>query len=209
MPLPFGGGRGFVNLAMNYDKVPELSDEPVKPAFRRGVWLAGGLLLVAAGAAWWQFGREPAVPTAGQAQLSADITGLAARLEKLRTELAALPAESPPAARRALLEEAVTRQDELMRRRVPPATADGVRLSDWQAQLADFNAKDLGRQSRELEAAATELLRQKQTAPAVEKLREALRLQREINRGMSGRQMKSYGREAMLQQQLEELAAAH
>ncbi len=208
MPLPFGGGRGWVNLAMNYDKVPELPDEPVKPAARRAVWLAGGLLLAAAGAAWWQFGRDPAAPTAGQAQLAGDIRGLEARLEKLRTGLAALPENSPPAARRALLEEAVTRQDELMRRRVPPATADGVRLSDWQAQLADFNAKDLGRQSRELETAATEFLRQKQTAAAMEKLREALRLQREINRGMSDRQMKSYGREAMLQQQLEDLTAA-
>jgi hypothetical protein len=205
--LPFGGGRGFVNLAMNYDKVPELPDGPVKPASRRGLWLGGGLLLVAAGAAWWQFGREPAAPTVRQQQLAGVIAGLEARLEKLRTELAALPEDSPPAAHRALLEEAVTRQDELMRQRVPPATADGVRLSDWQAQLADFNARDLSRQSRELETAATELFRQKQTVAAVEKLREALRLQREINGGMSDRQMKSYGREAMLQQQLEELVA--
>ena len=207
MPLPFGGGRGWVNLAMNYDKVPELPDEPVKAASRRGVWLAIGLLLAAI-AAWWQFGREPAAPTVGQAQLAGEIAGLEARLEKLRAELAALPQEADPATRRALLEEAVTRQEELMRRRVPAAAADGVRLSDWQAKLADSNAKELGRQSREFEAAAAALLRQRQTAPAVEKLREALRLQREINGGMSDRSFKSYGREAMLQQQLEELAAA-
>ena len=126
MPLPFGGGRGWVNLAMNYDKVPELSDEPVKPAFRRGAWLAAGLLLVAAGAACWLFVRVPAAPTVREAQLAGVITGLEARLEKLRAELVALPEDSPPASRRALLEEAVTRQDELMRQRVPPAAADWV-----------------------------------------------------------------------------------
>ena len=190
---------------MNYDKVPELPDGPVKPAHRRrGIWLAGVLLLLAA---WWQLGREPAAPTAGQQQLAGEIVRLEEKLESLRTELAALPADSAPATRRKLLEEAVARQDELMRRRVPPASADGVRLGDWQAQLDDVVAREQGQQSRELEAAAAGLIRQKQPAAAGEKLREALRLQREINRGMADRQLKSYGREALLQQQFEEVAA--
>ena len=196
---------------MNYDKVPELPEVPVKPAHRRGgVWLAGAGLMLAAGlAAWWQTGRAPAEETTGQKQLSAQIAGLSAQLESLHTQLAALPVETtPPATRRALLEEAVARQNELLKLRVPAVAADLERLGEWQAQLDDTRARELDRQSRELEAAAEELRRQKQPAAAVEKLQEALRLQREVNRSMAARQLKSYGREALLQQRLGEWEAA-
>jgi tetratricopeptide (TPR) repeat protein len=185
--------------------VPELPEVPVKPAHRRGVWLAGAGLLLAAGvAAWWIFGRVPAEATTGQKQLSAQVAGLETRLENLRIQLAALPAETPPATRRALLEEVVARQNELLKLRMPPAPADLERLSEWQAQLDDARARELDRQSRELEAAAEELHRQKQSTAAVEKLQEALRLQREVNGGMASRQLKSYAREALLQQRIAE-----
>lgn len=195
---------------MNYDKVPELPEVPVKPAHRRGgVWLAGAGLLLAAGlAVWWQTGRAPAEETTGQKQRSAQVAGLEARLESLRTQLAALPAETPPATRRALLEEAVARQHELLKLRVPPVPADLERLDEWQAQLDDTRARGLDRQSRDLEAAAEELRRQKQPAAALAKLQEALRLQREVNASMAGRPLKSYGREALLQQRIGELEAA-
>ena len=195
---------------MNYDKVPELPEVPVKPAHRRGgVWLAGaGLVLVAGLAAWWQFGRVPAEETAGQKQLSTQVAEMESRLESLRAQLAALPAETPPATRRTLLEEAVARQNELLKLRVPAAAADLERLGEWQAQLDDARARELDRQSRELEAAAEELHRLKQPAVAVEKLQEALRLQREVNASMASRQLKSYGREALLQQRVSELEIA-
>lgn len=47
---------------MNFDKVPELPDVPVKRGSRRArAWLAGGLLLLGGGAAaYWQWGRLPA-----------------------------------------------------------------------------------------------------------------------------------------------------
>jgi len=195
---------------MNYDKVPELPEVPVKPAHRRGgVWLAGAALLLTGGlAAWWQFGRAPAEETTGQKQLSAQVTGLETRLESLRTQLAALPAEASPATRQTLLEEAVARQNELLKLRVPPVPADLARLDEWQAQLDDARARELDRQSRALEAAAEELRRQKQPAAALEKLQEALRLQREVNGSMAARQLKSYGREALLQQRIDELGPA-
>ncbi len=195
---------------MNYDKEPELPDVPVKPAHRRvGVWLAGAGLLFAAGlGVWWLTGRVPGEETAGRKQRSVQVAVLEARLESLRTRLAALPAESPPATRRALLEEAVARQGELLKLREPPVPADLGRLGDWQAQLDDARASELDRQSRELEAAAEELHRVKQPAAAVEKLREALRLQREVNAGMASRQLKSYAREALLQQRVGEFESA-
>lgn len=195
---------------MNYDKVPELPEVPVKPAHRRrGVRLAGAGLLLAAGlAAWWPVGRSPVGQTTGQKQLAAQVAGLDTRLENLRTQLAALPAEAPPATRRTLLEEAVARQNELLKLRVPPVAADLERLDEWQAQLDDTLARELDRQSRELEAAAGELRRQKQPAAALEKLQEALRLQREVNGSMAARQLKSYGREALLHQRIREMGTA-
>ncbi|HEY0864873.1 MAG TPA: hypothetical protein VGD97_12275 [Lacunisphaera sp.] len=195
---------------MNYDKVPDLPEVPVKPAHRRGgVRLAGAGLVLAAGlAAWWQLGRAPAGETAGQSQVAAQLARLEMRLENLRMQLAALPAEAPPATRRALLEEAVAGQNELLKLRVPPAQADIERLSGWQAQLDDTRARELDRQSRELEAAGEELHRLKQAEAAVEKLQEALRLQREVNSSMASRQRKSYAREALLQQRIGEFEAA-
>jgi tetratricopeptide (TPR) repeat protein len=195
---------------MNYDKVPDLPEVPVKPAHRRvGVWLAGAGLLLAAGvAAWWLFGRAPAEETTGQKQLAVLITELEMRLESLRTQLAALPAETPPATRRTLLEEAVVRQNELLKLRVPPVPADLERLGEWQVQLDDTLARELNRQSRDLEAAAEELRRQKQPAAAAEKLQEALRLQRAVNGSMAARHLKSYGREALLQQRIGEVETA-
>jgi hypothetical protein len=194
---------------MNYDKVPELPEVPVKPVHRRGgVWLTAGLGLLAVGLlAWWQLGRTPAPPSMQQIQRTEQIVTLEEQVETLHSRLLNLPDNTGPAARRALLEAAIARQNELLRLRLPPAAADTQRLSDWQAQLDDTLAGEWNEQSRELERSAGELHRQKQTAAAVEKLKEALRLQREINRSMAARNLKSYGREAQLQQRIEELAA--
>ncbi len=191
---------------MNYDKVPERTEAPVRPAHRRLTrWLtAAGLLLVAGLAVWWQMVRAPAAAPAGQPELAARVAGLEMRLESLRIRLAALPPEAVPATRRALLEEAVAGQNELLKLHVPPVPADLERLDEWQAQLDDARARELDRQSRALETEAEELRRQKQPAAAAEKLREALRLQREVNAGMAARTLKSYGREALLQQRLGE-----
>ena len=190
---------------MNYDKVPEPPEVPLKPAHRLGVWPAAAVLVLVAGAAaWWLVGRAPEAETTGQKQRRAQVTGLETRLEDLRSQLAALPAETPQATRQAMLEAAVAAQNELLQLRMAPVPADLQRLSEWQAQLEDTRARELDRQSRELEAAAEDLHRQKQAAAAVGKLQEALRLQREVNGGMASRSLKSYAREALLQQRIAE-----
>lgn len=195
---------------MNYDKVPELPEVPETTA-RRGMgrWLAGAclLLVIGAAAAWWCFmAAPPDVPTAEENRRAGLIAGVEAQLDRLRAGLAAVPEDVAPATRRALLEEMVARQTELIGLRQPPAPADGVQLADWQAQLEETIAREWARRSRELETAAMELVRHQPEA-ALEKLKEALRLQREVNGGMSVGTAKSYGREARLQQEIEELTA--
>lgn len=193
---------------MNYDKVPELPEVPVNPAQGRARrFLAIVVVLTAAAAAYWLFSREPAEPTGGQKLRTGQVARLEEQLESARAQLFALPNNAAPEARRALLAEALARQGELLKLREAPVMADNVQAGEWQAQLDNLAAGEQSRLSRELEEEAGPLRRQKQTAAAVEKLKEALRLQREINRSMAVREFKSYGREAQLQQLLEELAA--
>ncbi len=194
---------------MNFDKVPELPDAPVKRGPRRArAWLAAGLLLLGGGAAaYWQWGRLPAGRSAAEQAASAQVSRLEMQVEAMRAQLAALPEDTDPATRRAWLEKALAQQSELLRLRDAPVSADTVRLDEWQAELDDARAREFAQRIRELEAAAGELRRQQQTADAVTNLREALRLQQAVNTGLSNRQTKSYGRETQLQQQIEELVA--
>lgn len=194
---------------MNFDKVPELPDVPARPVHRRrGVWLAGVIsLLVAGSAAYWQAGRPPPAQGGAQKLRAGQTDRLEQELESVQSRLTALPDSAALAARRVLLEEALARQNELLRLRASPVSADSQRLGQWQAQLGETVAREQERLSRELEAAAEQLQRQGRTAAAGEKFQEALRLQRGINRGMADRQLKSYGREAQLQRRVEELVA--
>ncbi|MDB6166523.1 MAG: Sulfatase-modifying factor enzyme 1 [Lacunisphaera sp.] len=197
---------------MNYDKEPELPDA-ARPAIRHR-WIAAILILVALAVAGIFVYRQviplAAVmipPTADQKHLVAQISFREERLQILATQLAKLGDNPPADAARRLIEEAVRRQNELMRLRPNPQAADAVRLNDWQLRLGDTNARDGMRQSGELEAASVELLKQKQIPAGVEKLKEALRLQREVNGGLANPTLKNYGREARLEQETERLEA--
>ena len=169
-----------------------------------------GALAVAGGLAYWQLAGSksaPAAPTTGQRQLKVRIAYLEERLEILSANLAKPAAKGSVELERRLTEEAVSRQSELMRLRPTPQPADGVRLAEWQARLGDAKARDWGRQSLELETASEELLRQKQQAAAVQKLKEALRLQREINGSLADPALKNLGRETRLEQEAERIEA--
>ena len=197
---------------MNYDKEPELPDAP-PPAVRRRR-LAGlvvlGALIAAGVIVYWQLAPAAAVivpPTSEQKKLKAQLTFLQDRLRILSEQLGKLGDNPPPDAARKLIEEAVARQNELMRLRPDPLPADAARLNEWQLRLGDTNARGWSRQSAEAEAASFELLKQKQIPAAVEKLREALRLQRQVNAGLATPTLKNYGREARLEQEAERLEA--
>ena len=197
---------------MNFDKVPELIDEPPPPP-RRGRWLgalvAGTVVIAGALVYWQQAGPKPApvIPTATQKQLQAKIAYLEERLQILTENLAKPEAKASVEVERRLIEEAVSRQGELMRIRPTPLPADEVRLTEWQTRLGDTNARDWSRLSLELETVAGELLKQKQVPAAVEKLKEALRLQREINGSLANPALKNFGRESRLEQEAERIEA--
>ncbi len=193
---------------MNYDKEPELSTQPVKPERPRLVgWLViVGLLLAIGGAVSWQAGRWSAGLTPEQNQKADQVAVLEEQIVAMRAKLAALPGDATLRVRRQLAEEAVARQRALMRLREPPAPADSVELGEWQALLDDAVAAEQEYASRGMEADAMDYRRQDRVAVAVEKFRDALRLQREINRGPA-RSRRDLAREAHLQQQIEALVA--
>lgn len=196
---------------MNYDKVPE-SNYDLPPSPGRGRWLAVlvAVLAVAGGLAFWQLAepkRASAVPSAEQKKLRADIAYREERLRILAANLAKLDPDGPVAVERRLIEEAVTRQSELIRLRPVGRPEDAQHLTEWQIRLGNTNARDWGRQSQELEAAAGELLRQKQLPAGVEKWKAALRLQREINGSLASPALKNIGREARLELEAERLEA--
>lgn len=196
---------------MNYDKEPELPDTP--PVSLRPRWLLGLLVCVGlAAAGYFAYGRlvkplvAPGEISAAQKKDRAEIAFLESRLDILAANLAKLPPAGPQEARRKLLEEAVARQNRLRRLRPVPLAQDEVRLAEWQAKLGDTDARDWNRQSQQLEEESAALLRANRPA-AVAKLKEALRLQREVNGGLADQTLKNYGREARLEQEAERLEA--
>jgi hypothetical protein len=197
---------------MNYDKEPELPD-PV-PASTRPRWLLGLLaVVVLAGlggfVAFWRVAQPPGprgALTADEQKNAAEITYLEGRLTILSDQLGRLGETGPLADQLKLIEEAVERQDRLRRLRPAPVPQDEVRFAEWQTKLGNVRARESNRLSQEAEAAANALGVTDRPA-AVEKLKEALRRQREVNAGLAIPSLKNYAREARLQQEAEHLEA--
>jgi hypothetical protein len=194
---------------MNYDKEPELPDSPpVPPRSRLRLGLLTVLLLGTGGFfAYWRLApRAPGEPVAGRDATAAEIAYLEGRLAILSANLARLGPDSPLDDQRRLLEEAVERQDRLRRLRPVPLAQDEFRLADWQTKLGNTRARESNRRIQELEAESAALLRTDQPA-GVEKLKEALRLQREVNGGLADQALKNHGRETRLKQETEHIEA--
>lgn len=197
---------------MTYEKEPELPEPP--PVSTRPRWLLGLLaVVVLAGVAgffmFWRVTHVPTVPdgpAAEQQKTSAEIAYLEGRLAILADNLTKLTPGGPPAEEFKLLEEAVERQNRLRRIRPVPLPQDEVRLAEWQTKLDNAHAREWNRQILELEAAAVALPTPDRPA-AVQKLKEALRLQREVNAGLAIPSLKNYAREARLQKEAEQLEA--
>ncbi len=197
---------------MNYDKEPELPDDPpVSPRSRRPLWLLGAVLLAGmVGFLGYRWVTQSPAPLDGLAvernKDPAEIAYLEGRIAILTDNLSRLGADAPLAEQRKLLEEIVERQSRLRRIRPVPLPQDEVRLAEWQARLGNALARELSRQSQGLETSANALLAQDRPA-AVQKLKEALRLQQEVNAGLADPSLKNYAREARLQKEAEQLEA--
>lgn len=197
---------------MNFDKEPELPEPlPVSPRPRRLLGVLAVLILASAVLLlYWRIEVVPGAPAAsrdGRKQVAAEIAFLEGRLEILAANLAGLGPEAPFDVQRGLLEEAVARQERLRRLRPAPLPPDEVRLAEWQTRLAGAQAREWNRQSLEQESAGSALLG-RDPPVAVEKLKEALRLQREVNRGLADQALKNHAREARLEQEAAQLEAA-
>jgi len=197
---------------MNYDKEEELPDAPPPTnRFRLAGLIAGGVLIVAAGLGWWWLAAPaapgPVVKSADQAKTEAQVAALETRVEELAGRLAKLGADAPAATALPLIEEIIARQGELLRLRPATQARDELRLNEWQTKLGDVKAREWSRQSQELEAASAELFKQQQVPAAVEKLKAALRLQRDVNGSSADAALKNNGREARLEQDAERLEA--
>jgi hypothetical protein len=196
---------------MNYDKEEELPDALPPTKTRRWVVLAGVMALaVVAGLGWWLLAPKagaPVVQNADQKKVLAQVAYLESRLQILTDNLAKLGDNAPAGEAMKVIEEAVTRQDELMRLRPNAQPGDELRLNEWQARLGDIKAREWSRQSLELETASNELFNQKQVPAAVEKLKAALRLQRDVNASSASAALKNNGRETRLEQEAERLEA--
>lgn len=172
-----------------------------------------GIVLVVAGVGsviFWRIQASAAAaarPTLAQAEINQKVLELDARLRAIRESLYDLGPEGAPNMQRALIEEAVTRQNELMRLRPSADGEDAIRLHEWQTKLDDLNAESWNRESRALEEQAQQLASQKKMAEAVQNLKEALRLQRQINASSARQTAKNYSRESRLQQEAERMEA--
>lgn len=196
---------------MNYDKEEELPDAPPPTNARRWAVVAGVVTLAVAGAlGWWWLAPKagaPVVQNADQKKVQAQVEYLESRLQILSDNLTKLGSDAPAGEAMKVIEEAVVRQGELMRLRPTTQAGDELRLNEWQAKLGDLKAREWSRQSRELEAASDELFNQKQVPAAVEKLKAALRLQRDVNASAASPELKDNGRETRLEQEAERMEA--
>jgi formylglycine-generating enzyme required for sulfatase activity len=197
---------------MNFDKVPETPDEPNKPQWHRRkiIWVLAVVVLAAGGFCYQSLRQDEAAtgPAAIEHEHSAaQAAVLESQLQGIADRIAAMPPDGGLADRRALLEQGIAVQNELMRLRETPWPSDGIRLTEWQAKLENTVARIKDGQSRDMEDAADVLVRQNQIPLALEKLKMALRLQQEVNDSLATQQIKSYGRQVELQQRIEELGA--
>ena len=106
------------------------------------------------------------------------------------------------------LAQALDKQRELIRIYPAAGTDQTTRLMRLDADLAGARAKEKISQIDQLEKEGEEMLAGPDTDKGAEKLREALRLQREVNNSSAGSRYKNYVRETSLSQMLSSIEAA-
>lgn len=110
----------------------------------------------------------------------------------------AAEAGEPAAALDALLSRAIDRQRELMKLEAQNTTVSTERLARLETLRGDLRAKTASAESRALEKAADDDQAAGRTAAATQKMREALRLQREANRSAKSQELADMTREVRL-----------
>ncbi len=193
---------------MNFEKLPEAEETPaplVSPRrLRHGVWLL--VLVLAAGAAGiFHFQRRQETGDAAFAARTAALREKELQLAELSSTVARLEADPPAQLQR--IEEGLATIQEITRLRPRPEPKDATRLFEWQARRDEARAAEASRVSKRLEDEAAEHLRTGDRAGAIERTKQAWRLQREINGSAASQVYKNYGRETRLAGEAERLEA--
>jgi hypothetical protein len=194
-------------IRMNsYEKIPEMPDHVPSRAWARIKRL---LLVAVIGLAGW--GSWRLVVAHNQAASQEEVTARASVLgERLRAIQVELSLESPGddvGRHRALIEEAVATQNELMRLQPNADRQADIRLHEWQSKLGELDVTAWSRESRDLEAKAQTMSEAGRAGESIDLMKEALALQQKINASFANRALKNYGRETRLQQEVERLEA--
>ena len=177
-------------------------------------WLLGGVGLVALG---WLFyflatvgpkrvGQSASVITEPDDPALVRLSAEIAELERGYRQAADANLITEEAS--AALAQAVDKQKELLRTFSKAGLDQTTRLTRLETELGGVQARDKAALIERLQVDGEELLRAGKTEPAGEKLREALRVQREINQSSASPRYKNYVRETALNQAVAAVEAA-
>jgi hypothetical protein len=188
---------------VSFEKEAELVEENVAPRWRRRLVVVGSVVLLGLGA-WggWRWNHERATAQ-DKAEHAATI---AAGGEQLAAaQMAVAEPNLAPEEQIRRLERLATLQREMASLQPERFAAELEAVSRTEQRIAAARAQFARQRSDEAEAAARARVEAGDTAGGAEQLREALRLQREMN--ASGDGARNFDRELRLQRQLAELTA--
>jgi formylglycine-generating enzyme required for sulfatase activity len=181
--------------------------EEAKPYL--GPALAGVIVLSLGGwLAWHTWGAKSGKPltTPPKDVLVRDAAAerVAAEVEVLETKYRlALEAGVPETTAQGILDRVIEKQRELMRLLPQPTSEQTDRLARLEAARGSQRSRSSAAQSQALEKEAEVARQAGQTGLAMEKMREALRLQHEANKGESNAGLKDMPRESQLAREID------
>jgi len=208
MPLPFAGLVVSSHGRMNFDKLPEENEAPapkVSPGkLRLWVWLVVGALAVAGVWLVREQKKQESTDTDRAARLE-QIRGKELRLAELGADIARSGGDRATQLR--LTEAGLGLVEEIARLRPRPEPKDSTRIFEWQARRDEARAALTSVESRQWEEESERKLRDGDRVAAIDLVKRAWKLQREINASAASQAYKNYGRETRLAGEAERLEA--
>lgn len=189
---------------VHFEKEAEFVGATVAQRWRRRLAIGGGLLLLGVGGgAWWLWGQARAVKRERAERV---IAVAAAEAQLAAAQVALRDANLAPEEQIRRLEMLASSQRELATLRPERFAAQVEDVRRTEQRVTEARAQLARQYSEDAEAAAHERLAAGDAVNAAERLREALKLQREVNAGAADG-TRNFDRELRLQRELAELTA--